>query len=1481
MGYIRMARLITTIAFVVVSLKLSAQASCDINSDAETYCVGKPHYFWVSPPEDVPGAESRFTWMLNGSIIRSSSPNNGVQITFPSTGSFTIQVNVGLFETGGGGGGGIQPTSTAIGFDDCSSQLIVDVTESPTYFSVIASPTVLYETGDVALSVVSSVPADKQQYLQWYSTPAGYYGSGMTMTATGVSVSTTFNLVYTGPECYVGSGVFVPVTDPPCPITTDAISFCKGNAYEFTTSAVGNIYTWYLNGVPVDGQNGPTASIYLPTSRYYQIYVGIDEGGGGGGGGIFPTSAGGGVATPSSSRGCIPQELTVYASETTRLSVQASPTALVGIGDVQLSTSTAVPTDQQQYLYWSSSPSRYSGGGTTLNATSVNATTTFYLNYSGSACYLGGQVTVPYSTPPPPPPPSPCEIRSSASSSTYCTDKSYTFWVNPIDVEIGVQAMYTWTLGGVVLRNGPNPHVDVTFTSARTTELTVDVSFIQTGGGGGGGGIQPTSTFTSGDNCSFTLPITVYDSSPALIINATSSSLCSSRDSNVLLSVSGVPGHLHQYLQWSSSPSGFNGVGATLQANGLTQTTTFNLDYTGPGCYAPSSPIAIVLDKTEVAPLTVLDEGYRKSTISTAGGWVINPHYWQIGDNSTDLNRTSTDLRFTSNNFTASRSGFYYLRSFVASTSCWTAASSVVNVQVNTIPPLAVVSQIKRYGYNELYLTNDDIDRINQYATYYFVSSSQGIEINKPFASKSLAFEENQLFIRGKDNLTGTWGPTLTLNIVLRSDTDLNWVHTKSFDGTPANTILSESKSYFDQRGQALQSQTKTFHNNLPVVFASQSLKDKYDRTVGGTMSAPILQNDFTYNAMFARNKNGKPLSYADFDNADPLSTDQKGTLGNYYSAQNQWNEKDVPTAKRLFSRTDFYEDGTGEERKSSQPGDTHFIGSGREVLKGTFPVGNDAANELTDYLDKRAIVFGIPKLDKIEGVQTVVRDENERYVVSISDKSGKVLMTARKGTKPFSSSVSSDKMAYFYVLGAPSTTTQSVTITGTSDYVLENTLTNTIITKLTSALPHTYTLDAGFYRAVPTTGIVKVTYTNYFSDIAYQFYNDAGRLVVSVSPNGYEQWKSGTVAYQDIDKSTHTYNHQGWLLSMTEKDAGTTNYKYRRDGKIRFSQNAQQKDNETRVIAGKGRFSYTNYDDLGRPLESGEYKGSTLTYASLTGLEFADQSDYTLADKIDWVKTYYDFPVELPTASLPSGFAQSYVRGAVSCTENANTKTWYSYDELGRVTWMAQKPVALPFTFVTQYAYDFLGNVLTTYTKALNGSTEQDAFYHHYEYDKNKRLQKVYTSLDGTKKTLQAEYFYYLHGPLKRVVLATNLQGIDFVYNIHGWLTQINHPDDSNSSSATLSKDPGKDSPNLNGVRKDVFGMILEYYERSMTPIVNLLDPQNFHKLPMVGEEDQQRVAVQSDPITLYKTMLRTSMETLRNKNFEVGTKPSGSGGQ
>ncbi|MEM6526337.1 MAG: hypothetical protein AAF693_21260, partial [Bacteroidota bacterium] len=506
--------------------------------------------------------------------------------------------------------------------------------------------------------------------------------------------------------------------------------------------------------------------------------------------------------------------------------------------------------------------------------------------------------------------------------------------------------------------------------------------------------------------------------------------------------------------------------------------------------------------------------------------------------------------------------------------------------------------------------------------------------------------------------------------------------------------------------------------------------------------------------------QNGSGGRYDADDIGQPVGQMNRNTLGWYYGPNNDL-EDHVPQTLYPYSQIEYYDDGTGDISRSAGVGEELRLGSGHEVYSRTFGV----TTELNDYVEIRNQLFELaaPTTLTGEAIQTITIDQNGNKAVSFSDRSENVLLTARA-------------------------------VSAATDLA------------------------------------VKPAYT--MEDKSYNFYDDAGRLKVSIAPNGVLAIEAagGIATFTDLNDlpftTYYTYNHQGWLLSTKETDAGITEYKYRKDGSIRFSQNAQQIINDN--------FSYTDYDNLSRPIESGEYIGSLGFGSGLNSrLEDRGFNTWPTSDKKDWVKTYYDLPDPDMGTETGLSLTQDFVMGAVSYTENEHIKTWYSYDEQGRITWMAQQPKALTRTFVVEYAYDFLGNVLSVGFTSYFGATPLDEFYHYYTYDADKRLSSVYTSLVGgldlatintnSDAELQAHYEYYLHGPLKRIELGGNLQGIDFVYNIQGWLKSINDPDDPTDEA---------------GFSEDAFGMILNYYENNMSNLFGLSQndlkpkPFQFHGL-------------------------------------------------
>ncbi|MEQ8627859.1 RHS repeat-associated core domain-containing protein [Ekhidna sp.] len=619
--------------------------------------------------------------------------------------------------------------------------------------------------------------------------------------------------------------------------------------------------------------------------------------------------------------------------------------------------------------------------------------------------------------------------------------------------------------------------------------------------------------------------------------------------------------------------------------------------------------------------------------------------------------------------------------------------------------------------------------------------------------------------------------PTVTINVV-EYIPDYHSITSTSYDN---NGPISKSAQYFDDTGKALQSQSWSPEEN--EVFASEPLYDNYDRAVGQTLSAPIGRNEISgFKSDFAT-KGGEPLTEAEWGAGTPQGVDKNtpNTLGYYYSSNNTTDGGLIPETNHPYAVSSFYDDGSGEQKSSSQPGDFHFLKSGNNAIQKVLPVFD---GELRHYAPIRNLLVGqgvVP--DRL--VKQVVMDANGNEAIVYQNESGNTIASAISGGPKYATAVSKVNTGNWIEVHIPKGQERSF-----STYQ---------VVDLVSGDPVSGMIGQGFYKMKKSSGTLsyKPTYTNF----TYNFYDNKGRLVASMTPKGtqqiIDQGGLGTISNaSDLPYTTlYTYDFQGRLTSMTEPDAGTTRYKYRKDGQIRYSMNADQT---------QGRYSYTDYDGLGRPIESGEIT---------TGTNFDSANPDTglpSGTKSDWIKTYYDVAM-LP--SLPAEFSgefaltQEFISGAVSSTESEEVQSWYSYDEQGRVSWFLQYYKDLDKYFLMQYEYDFLGNVTKVgFQPQTYGQTVSEAYWHYYTYNKNQRLKTVETSVKpDTEKYLHATYEYYTHGPLKRVVLADDMQGIDYTYTPQGWLKAINHP--------VRDLDPGKDGI-ANNVHKDFFGMSLEYFE-------------------------------------------------------------------
>jgi RHS repeat-associated protein len=292
--------------------------------------------------------------------------------------------------------------------------------------------------------------------------------------------------------------------------------------------------------------------------------------------------------------------------------------------------------------------------------------------------------------------------------------------------------------------------------------------------------------------------------------------------------------------------------------------------------------------------------------------------------------------------------------------------------------------------------------------------------------------------------------------------------------------------------------------------------------------------------------------------------------------------------------------------------------------------------------------------------------------------------------------------------------------------------------------------------------------------------YDSRGKLLSSTPPNGS--------AYV----STYAYDTRGQLRQKSSPDAGIVKYRYDMNGNLRFQQDARQ--------AASGSFTYQKFDCLNRSVELGEYTGNFTTCDSTTTGNPAN--DFPVSGGTMRVKHVYD-------TNISGDASARMLAGRLSCaaTDNNGTRdsVFYSYDEFGRVEWQICRLSGLTSKKIL-YAYDWQGN--PTQVSYIDNGLATNNTYFFYEYDAAGRLIKEYSgqNSNGTGKVQDALYTYLANGEVKRLQLG-NSQGVDYLYNERGWLTQINH------QNINTSQDPGHDGPGGSGVPYvDKFGMVIGY---------------------------------------------------------------------
>ena len=271
--------------------------------------------------------------------------------------------------------------------------------------------------------------------------------------------------------------------------------------------------------------------------------------------------------------------------------------------------------------------------------------------------------------------------------------------------------------------------------------------------------------------------------------------------------------------------------------------------------------------------------------------------------------------------------------------------------------------------------------------------------------------------------------------------------------------------------------------------------------------------------------------------------------------------------------------------------------------------------------------------------------------------------------------------------------------------------------------------------------------------------------------------------------------------LTHDESVVYSTRFWYDKVGRLILSQNTKQ------FNVSPKQYSYSLYDALGRIIQAGvktENTGTDPKFASIFGSYVSSYYNPNVIDDANlnnWIvttsgsrkevtKTFYDNSVSGIT--FPTNFTQENLRKRISTVSyeesyTANATSYdnaahYSYDIHGNVKSLLQDnkllttaSPAVPSQRFKQinYTYDLISGKVNTVGYEADSA---DEWNHRYTYDADNRIRTAETSKNNVIWDMDAKYFYYQHGPLARTEIGNNnVQGIDYVYTLQGWIKGIN----------------------------------------------------------------------------------------------------------
>lgn len=456
---------------------------------------------------------------------------------------------------------------------------------------------------------------------------------------------------------------------------------------------------------------------------------------------------------------------------------------------------------------------------------------------------------------------------------------------------------------------------------------------------------------------------------------------------------------------------------------------------------------------------------------------------------------------------------------------------------------------------------------------------------------------------------------------------NLNWIAGRSYNLNGG--LIAYSKTYYDELGKQMQAQSVDIITGK--TWASHTMYDTQGRAALQSLASPIdiTTGEFLYTPDFIKKTNGQAYIISDFDSdpENPLPIgDQVNSLGWYYS-ENNTSEPYQDITDYPFSRTVYSELNPGSALKVIG-GNKVTINNQEQWLNG-FTYTMPAAQEMyyvfgKGYFGEEGVVEENETVNT-KFYKTVAVDVNGVEAVVFTDGEGKTLASARSGGNESYEVVSVIREQRFVDIHIPKGITNSQI-----EFLKNSSETTAPYTVYDLRTEQTVTLSqvtgGNFYRVhlndgsslsleepiINSNGVILysgdnvrgIRYRVNYYDYVLNYYDKVGRLIKSTQPIGFNESAFDLMAeLPDHNmETTYEYNALGQLLNTSSPDEGDAQFIYREDGQIRFSQNTKQAENN--------EFSYTDYDQYARPIESGVYDGVvSFGSSSLIPITLTDQA--------------------------------------------------------------------------------------------------------------------------------------------------------------------------------------------------------------------------------------------------------------------------------